>query len=89
MTLLAKIRGEGPRGASAAVDNPNRSDQLLAPLLSVCRQPAINNMFLTVRRFPAVPSGNGFPAPLSLDRALFDDGDSTELGLALQKESHP
>jgi len=54
MTLLAKIRGEGPRGASAAVDNPNRSDQLLAPLLSVCRQPAINNMFLTVRRFPAV-----------------------------------
>ena len=52
-SLLARIRGHEPRRIAAAVDDPNRPDGPLAALLSVRRQPAVNNVFLSVHRFSA------------------------------------
>jgi hypothetical protein len=44
-SLLARIGRHESRTAVAAVDNPDRSDQPLSALFSVCRQPSIDNMF--------------------------------------------
>ena len=52
--LLAGICRHQSRRFLAGINDPNRPDVRLTALLSVHRQPAVNNIFLAVRRFHAV-----------------------------------
>lgn len=48
--LLARIRGHEPRSFMTPIDDPYRSDQPLAALFSVRRQPPLDNIFLAMDR---------------------------------------
>ena len=48
--LLARIRGHEPRSFVTPIDDPYRSDQPLAALFSVRRQPPLDNIFLAMDR---------------------------------------
>jgi hypothetical protein len=48
--LLAGISGHEPRSLAAPIDDPHRTDEPLAALFSVRRQPALDNIFLAMDR---------------------------------------
>lgn len=48
--LLTRISGHEPRSLAAPIDDPYRTDQPLAALFSVRRQPPLDNMFLAMDR---------------------------------------